>query len=145
MSMNLVDKTTGELTPVAGNATDKVGNLSSLTTTDKSSCVGAINEVNGLAITYGPYTISNATDDKDFIKKVIQQAHSDLATKNAYTLYNIFATYSGLDNFYGIIERQNTAGYAFMLSRASGNAMYQGYCDISSDYISVYKFDGVAI
>lgn len=46
MSMNLVDKTTGDLTPVAGNATDKVGNLSAATTTDKSSVVGAINEVN---------------------------------------------------------------------------------------------------
>lgn len=46
MSMNLVDKTTGDLTPVAGVSTDKVGNLSTLTTTDKSSVVAAINEVN---------------------------------------------------------------------------------------------------
>lgn len=46
MSLNLVNKTTGDLEKVAGNATDKVGNLSSLTTTDKSSAVGAINEVN---------------------------------------------------------------------------------------------------
>ena len=44
--MNLVDQTTGDLTPIAGNATDKVGDLDALTTTDKSSCVGAINEVN---------------------------------------------------------------------------------------------------
>lgn len=105
----------------------------------------AINEVNGLAITYGPYTVNNATDVKDFIKKAIQQAHSDLAAKKAYTLYNIFATYSGLDNYYGRIERQNTAGYAFSLSKASGDNIYQGYYDISSDFISIYKFDGVAI
>lgn len=47
MSLNLVNKTTGDLEKVAGNATDKVGNLSSLTTTDKSSCVAAISEVDG--------------------------------------------------------------------------------------------------
>lgn len=47
MSLNLVNKTTGDLEKVAGDATDKVGNLSSLTTTDKSSAVAAINEVNG--------------------------------------------------------------------------------------------------
>ena len=45
MSMNIVDQTTGDLTPIAGNATDKVGNLNALTTTDKNSIVGAINEV----------------------------------------------------------------------------------------------------
>lgn len=50
MSLNIVNKTTGDLTQVAGNATDKVGNLNALNTTDKSSCVGAINEVaSGLA------------------------------------------------------------------------------------------------
>ena len=46
MSVNIVNKTTGDLTRVAGNATDKVGNLNALTTTDKTSIVGAINEVN---------------------------------------------------------------------------------------------------
>lgn len=46
MSMNLVNQTTGDLTRVAGNATDKVGNLNAATTTDKSSVVAAINELN---------------------------------------------------------------------------------------------------
>ena len=45
MSVNIVNKTTGDLTRVAGNATDKVGNLSALKTTDKSSAVAAINEL----------------------------------------------------------------------------------------------------
>ena len=40
MSVNIVNKTTGDLTRVAGNATDKVGNLNALTTTDKTSIVG---------------------------------------------------------------------------------------------------------
>lgn len=46
MSVNIVNQTTGDLTQVAGNATDKVGNLSAATTTDKSSVVAMINEVN---------------------------------------------------------------------------------------------------
>ena len=47
MSVNIVNQTTGELTQVAGNATDKVGNLNAATTTDKSSVVAMVNEVNG--------------------------------------------------------------------------------------------------
>lgn len=46
MSLNTVNQSDGSLTKVAGNATDKVGNLNSLTTTDKSSVVAAINELN---------------------------------------------------------------------------------------------------
>ena len=46
MSVNIVNKTTGDLTRVAGNATDKVGNLNALTTTDKTSIVGGVNEIN---------------------------------------------------------------------------------------------------
>ena len=46
MSVNIVNKTSGDLTRVAGISTDKVGNLNALTTTDKTSIVGAINEVN---------------------------------------------------------------------------------------------------
>ena len=40
MSVNIVNKTTGDLTRVAGISTDKVGNLNALTTTDKTSIVG---------------------------------------------------------------------------------------------------------
>ena len=46
MSVNLVNQSDGSLDKVAGNATDKVGNLSSATTTDKSSVVAMVNEVN---------------------------------------------------------------------------------------------------
>ena len=47
MSVNTVNKSTGTTIKVAGNSLDKVGNLSSLTTTDKSSAVAAINEIGG--------------------------------------------------------------------------------------------------
>ena len=46
MSANRVNQTTGELIQYSGDVPiDKVGNLNALTTTDKSSCVAAINEV----------------------------------------------------------------------------------------------------
>lgn len=46
MSLSTIDQSTGNPTVISGNVNDKVGNLAALTTTDKSSCVGAINEVN---------------------------------------------------------------------------------------------------
>lgn len=47
MSVSVVNKSTGDLIYTAGNVDQaKIGNLSSLTTTDKTSLVGAINEVN---------------------------------------------------------------------------------------------------
>lgn len=61
MSLNIVNQTTGDLTPIAGNATDKVGDLSALTTTDKSSAVAAINEVNGGLIGVTPIKIDGRT------------------------------------------------------------------------------------
>lgn len=45
MSLSTIDQSTGNATVISGNVNDKVGNLSALTTIDKSSCVGAINEV----------------------------------------------------------------------------------------------------
>lgn len=47
MSVSLVNKSTGGLIPAAGTTDSaKMGNLDALTTTNKSSLVGAINEVN---------------------------------------------------------------------------------------------------
>lgn len=106
---------------------------------------GAWGKWNGPGLTYGPYSINNATDVKDFIKKTIQQAHSDLAAKKEYTLYNVVAVYEGYDRFFGSIERQDSEGYAFVLNKATGDNVYQGYYDISTDYIKVFRFDGVEI
>lgn len=50
MSVSIVDQSTGNVSQVAGNANDKVGNLSSLTTTDKSSVISAINELNDISL-----------------------------------------------------------------------------------------------
>lgn len=106
---------------------------------------GAWEKWNGNGLTYGEYVVNDATDIKDFIKKLITQAHSDFATKKPYTLYNIIASYAGIDHFYGTMERRDTAGYAFSLSKANGDNIYQGYYDISLDYMNVFRFDGTAI
>jgi hypothetical protein len=140
MSVNIVNQTTGDLTQVAGNATDKVGNLSAATTTDKSSVVAMINEVDWKAGTFGTYTISNATDIRDFIKKLITQADADLASKPAYMLFNIFAVYSNVDVFYGTIERQDTHSYSYSLSRANGDYIYQGHYNMTIDSLTFYEF-----
>ena len=139
MSVNIVNQTTGELTQVAGNATDKVGNLNAATTTDKSSVVAMVNELDWKAGTFGTYTISNATDIRDFIKKLITQADADLASKPAYMLFNIFAVYSNVDIFYGTIERQDAHSYCLSLSNGAGNKCYKGRIGLSNDYVEVHE------
>jgi hypothetical protein len=122
-----------------------VGLLTNLTTTDKSSCVGAINELDWKAGTFGPYNVADATDIKDFIRKVITLADADLASKPANKLYHIFSIYHNSDNYYGTIEKQDTHGYSFVLSAASGNIAYHGYCDVSTNYLNVYSYSGTYV
>lgn len=82
MSVNAVDQTTGNTTPLAGNTNNLVGNLSALTTNTKSDAVGAINEVN--------QTKQNATDnnlqttDKTIVGG-INELRSGLTTQRIYT------------------------------------------------------------
>ena len=117
-----------------------VGDPSSATTTDKSSVVAMVNEVDWKAGTFGTYTISNATDIRDFIKKLITQADADLASKPSYMLFNIFAVYSNVDVFYGTIERQDTHSYSYSLSRANGDYIYQGHYNMTIDSLTFYEF-----
>ena len=124
---------------------DKIGNLNAATTTDKSSVVAMVNELDWKAGTFGRYAVNDATDIKDFIKKVITLADADLASKPAYKLYHIFSAYHNVDNFYGTIERQNVHGYSFVLNVASGNVTYHGYCDLSTNYLNVYRYTSIPI
>lgn len=83
MSVNVVDKSTGNVIRVAGNASDSgIGNLDSLTTRNKSSLVAAINEVN--------------STDGDSIFEGTQQEWSDLSTaeKTAYDFAAITDDYT---------------------------------------------------
>lgn len=116
---------------------DKIGNLDALTTTDKTSIVGGVNEVNWKAGTRN-YIINNATDINDFIKKLITQV--DAASEQPYTLFNVFVNWAYTSIFYGTIERQEDHAYAFSLSRASGDYIYQGYCNLTADSLELYEF-----
>ena len=81
MSLNIVDKSTGELIRIAGNADDsKIGNLADLTTTDKSSCVGAINEVkSGLTDYTEVYRVSGG--GADTVAQKLAQLYNHLSDK----------------------------------------------------------------
>ena len=83
MSVNAVDKTTGNTTPLAGNVNDKVGNLASLTTSTKSTAVAAINELNS---TKQAKTDSGLTTDAKTIVGAINELKSGLT--NATTINN---------------------------------------------------------
>lgn len=100
MSVNIVNQTTGELTQVAGNATDKVGNLSAATTTDKSSVVAMVNELNSALANYASLDIyiSNSGEFPD----------ANTVTKE---LVYINGFQSGLTNYPS--EVSNTAGILF--------------------------------
>lgn len=86
------------------------------------------------------YEISNATDINDFIKKLITQVDADLASKQPYMLSNIFVNWVNNIIFYGTIERQENHAYAFSLNSASGDYIYQGYCNLTVDSLELYKF-----
>ena len=88
MSVNIVNKTTGDLTRVAGNATDKVGNLNALTTTDKSSCVGAINELFYRGGGIG--NLSNlTTTDKSSCVGAINEVNGFFANLGSFTVNDL--------------------------------------------------------
>ena len=96
MSVNIVNKTTGDLTRVAGNATDKVGNLNALTTTDKTSIVGGVNEINGKV--------------KDVSNTLADYASLDIYISNSQFLSSLFRQTSkkaiGFDNLSLLTPRQ---------------------------------------
>ena len=81
MSVNVVDKSTGQTTRVAGNATDSgIGNLSSLTTVDKTSLVSAINEVNGSSVKVFEGTV----DDWEQLSTAEKKSYDYAALTNDY-------------------------------------------------------------
>ena len=136
------DKTSTQLG--LANAQD-IGNLSDLNTTDKSSCVGAINEVNGKANTYGTYTISNATSLSDFFFKLAAAADNDLSNKPDSVIYNIMGIYENVDLFYGMIERTGLHNYFFTCIRSFGSKMYCGYVDITNSSTNLYEYSGTLV
>ena len=85
MSVSIIDQSTGNPTQVSGNANDKVGNLSALSTTDKSSAVGAINEVNSAVSTKQDKTDNNLTTSSKTIVGAINELKNILCDVNGAT------------------------------------------------------------
>ena len=163
MSVNIVNKTTGDLTRVAGNATDKVGNLdaltttdksscvgainelfyrgggignlSNLTTTDKSSCVGAINEVNGYFVDLGP---TSGADINAFFKNICTGFLA--LSPNLIKPHSIFAEWSQHNNYFGQIVDINDDVVVATLTSAGGSQVISGYYRVTGDEVVVYPY-----
>ena len=133
------------LADIGAAAASDVGGLSVLTTTDKSSCVGAINEVNVKANTYGIYTISDATSLSDFFLKLAVVADNDLSNKPDSVIFNIIGLYENVDLFYGMIERTGQHNYFFTLIRSYGSKIYCGYVDTPNSSTNVYEYSGTLV
>ena len=145
-ALSLVQKTFYTKAIINNDYTDNpVGNLNALTTTDKSSCVGAINEVNVKANTYGVYTISDATSLSDFFFKLTIAADNDLSNKPDYVLFNIIGLYENVDLFYGVIDRTDVHNYLFTFTRSFGSKMYCGNVDITNSYMNLYEYSGTLV
>ena len=149
MSVNIVNKTTGDITPVAGVSTDKVGNLNALSTTDKSSCVGAINElfhrggreignlsnltttdksnivsaineINGFFVNLGPITANNWTD---FFKNACAAFHA--LNPKTYIAHNVFLSWGGTRYCGQLIDYGDAVD--FTITGGGGATLYCGY------------------
>ena len=120
MSVNIVNKTTGDLEKVAGNATDKVGNLDTLTTTDKSSCVGAINEVNDFFVNLGGIT---ANDWTNFFKNACAAFHA--LNPKTYVAHNVFLSWGGTRYCGQFIDYVDAVD--FTITGGGGATLYCGY------------------
>lgn len=88
MSLNIVNKTTGSITQVAGNVDDSgIGNLDALHTENKSSLVSAINEVGttfkGTQYDWNQLTLAQKTS---FDRAIITDDYAPLSIGNLSSL-----------------------------------------------------------
>jgi hypothetical protein len=120
MSVNIVNQTTGDLTQVAGNATDKVGNLSAATTTDKSSVVAMVNEVNGFFVNLGAIT---ANDWTNFFKNACAAFHA--LNPKTYVVHNVFLSWGGTRYGGQLIDYGDAVD--FTITGGGGATLYCGY------------------
>ena len=132
MSVNIVNKTTGDLTRVAGNATDKVGNLNALTTTDKTSIVGGVNEINKYFVNLG--TISGA-DLSTFVKNAciaFRALNPKVNKPHNVTLVWSNNRYTGNFIFFNDVADVTIFG--------GGSKIYSGGYNFQSDKVVVHTY-----
>lgn len=133
------------LADIGAAAAADVGVLTDLDTTYKNDLVGAVNEVNENSKTLGKYVISDASDMKDFAKKLIIQIDANMPSTPGDVLWKLFSEYQNVDFFYGFTKRQDLHTYLFSLSSTQGNNIYQGYYNITTDVLNLYLFTGTTV
>ena len=119
MSLNIVNKTTGALSQVAGNADDSgIGNLNSLTTTDKSSLVNAVNEL------------------KSGLTNSVKFTHKGAFIGNTTTTITLAPKFRGVLVFAGI--NNATTGMYILAENTSGNSVSIIGVKSTSDFTITY-------
>lgn len=110
---------TADMMPMSGNDSTKVseaiGTLSTLTTTDKSSLVGAVNEVNGSALRIAKYS---------FTKSINATTEATFAVTR--TDFNLPAGAKVIDGFLkqsSYISTNNVWAYACNVNQTGANAL----------------------
>lgn len=147
MSVGVVDKTTGDRIPTAGNPLDKVGNLANLTTTAKGDAVEAINEVNAGLATKQNATDNNLQTTAKEIVPAINEINSNLTsfaslnhlsdTKNLDSDFPLFGLYQG-DRLTGTTPYTLTGGTGILvISATSGSIKQQILFDPQNNKISM--------
>ena len=113
----------------------EVGNLNALTTTDKSSAVAAINEVNSYFVNLEPISEANINA---FFKNVCTGflALNPILRKP----HNIFTEWSQHNNYFGQIVDINGGVVVATLTSAGGSQMISGYYKVASDEVVVNQY-----
>lgn len=114
---------------------DKIGNLDALTTTDKSSCVGAINEVNGYFVDLGPTSGANINA---FFKNACTRFLA--LSPSLIKPHSIFAEWSQHNNYFGQIVDINDDVVIATLTSAGGSQVISGYYRVTGDEVVVYPY-----
>ena len=138
MSLSTIDQSTGNATVISGNVNDKVGNLAALTTTDKSSCEGAINEVKD-GLTGEVVSIATGVTlykQGNFRMLVIYAAES----LSGGILANVPASDRPSNQFMypAIFVENNTTKAGYLQINTNGNVFIRALDDVLKDNCPVY-------
>ena len=123
-------------TALAGKANSSdLGDKSNLTTTDKSSAIAAINEVNGYFVDLGPTSGANINA---FFKNACTRFLA--LSPSLIKPHSIFAEWSQHNNYFGQIVDINDDVVVATLTSAGGSQVISGYYRVTGDEVVVYPY-----
>lgn len=115
----------------------KIGNLSNLTTTDKTNIVSAINEVNKYTIDLG--TISGSNFNEFFKNACVAFLQLNPPTK----VCNVTVTYSNVNYYYGTFTNVDNYTILANLTVAGGATMWSGYHNTTRNETVIYPYEPI--